>query len=264
MTRRCCSTIAVALASLASIAASAQPARAQDRGRADPVARQQFEQGRAALLDGRFPEARDALRASFARQPRQATAFNLVLALLGTEEPVEASTLCARILGGELGPIPDARRAQIESECGRATRQVAVLRVRVEPDDPPAAIRVDGQPAPDGPAGGERRVTVDPGAHVVVAQSARGRAERSVRVGRGESPELLLELVPQPRPGRESEPESDTTWVWWAGAGAVALAAGVVAIVLVATSGDEEWTVLDEPIRDPVFGATEVLRAGSR
>ena len=212
-------------------------------------ARELFEQGYAALVDGRFPEARDLLAQSLEREGRPATAFNLVLALLGTEQPLDAAGVCERLLAGGYGELAADARAEAERECARAEREVGAILVAVDVAD--AQVAIDGE-AVDAAERGPFRV--NPGPHVVSASVPDGRrAEGRVRVGRGETVQVTLELGPALDTG-STDSDGAPIWPWIAlGAGA-AIVIGVVALVLVSSNEGE-----GELVTDPVFGVTAAL-----
>ena len=226
---------------------AAGTARAQDDG---AEARDLFERGVAALVDGRFPEARDLLAQSLEREGRPATAFNLVLALLGTEQPLDATRVCERLLASGYGALAADARAEAERECARADREVSTIVVEVDVSD--ARVAVDGETIERGDDG---RVRVNPGAHVVAAEAPDGRrADGRVRVGRGETVQVSLELGPTLDAAAATDTSSAPLWPWIAlGAGA-AIVIGVVALVLFTSNEGSA-----DPISDPIFGVTAAL-----
>ncbi|MCB9596050.1 MAG: hypothetical protein H6719_25235 [Sandaracinaceae bacterium] len=245
--------VAVALLALLVVAS---PARAQD---ADS-ARSLFERGYAALLDGRFPEARDRLQESLDRQARPATAFNLVLALLGTEQPVRARAVCERLLDDGFGRLRGAHRAEAERECARADVEVGHLDLAIE-GATRADIQVDG--APSGVVeNGRRQLELDPGPHLVAVRTNDGRtAQQRVRIERGHTRRLVLTVSAAAATGGpvgDVEPVDDEPP--WALIGvltgsALALIVGAILIgwAVDAANGPE-------PLTDPVFGVVMALR----
>jgi len=232
-------------AGLASASANAQDAPAAE---AHAEARDLFDRGLSQLVEGRFPDARDLLRASFTRLPRVATAYNLVLALAGTEEPVEATALCARLLGGELGELASEQRAQVQTECDAAESAVAEIVVVLLNAPASTIVRLDGQDVA-GPGPGPYRLRVDPRAHVVSAIApGRPLVEQRVTVGRGGHAEASLRVP--------AAPGEDAILIGGlvGGGAAVLIAAGIVVGVLVSGSG-----TAPPPITDPVFGVVMAL-----
>lgn len=230
-------------------ASIATPARAQDQ-----AARELFERGYAAFVDGRFPEARDLLRASLAQERRAATAFNLVLALLGTEEPVEASAICEELTAGAYGNLAGAHRREAERECARAEAEVATLIVDIEGSGE-ATLRVDGG-APREPSPGPLTIRVNPGPHVLIASEGNRTVEESVTLGRGQTSRVVLRVPPDLGVPDALEEQSGPPWLLIGIGGAVLAAAVVVGIVLLSNGGSDQ-----EPISDPFFPTVTALRA---
>ncbi len=207
----------------------AAPARAQG-------ARELFEQGAVALESGRFPEARDLLTRSLELHPHRATAFNLIVALRGTEQPVEALVLCARLLGGELGEVSGDRREQARTICEEVERMVA--RVVVVPSGAPELeVRVDGVPRGAVRDGASLEEALDPGRHVIIASAPEhAPAERSVVLSAGETLRLEMPLFELARPDTDELPSgapSDLP-IWLGTIGGVLLAGAIVGIIVAA------------------------------
>lgn len=199
-------------------------AHAQDR------ARELFTRGTAALQEGRFPEARDLLRESLEHNAHPSTAFNLIVALRGTDDPVGAVELCDRLLGGDFGALAAARRAQAASVCDDARGDVATIEVETFGAEN-VTIRIDGSPAGEVRAGERFERTVNPGRRVVAA-TAPGHAgdEQVVNVERGGRARVMLRLVPIAVDGPTGSGDDSLLW-WLVGGSAVAV---VVAIVVLA------------------------------
>jgi hypothetical protein len=225
--RRRAIALAVLLAAGVASEARAQPAPDPP----DPPASeadQLFERGTAALLAGRFPEARDLLAESLRLDASPATAFNLVVALLGLEEPLDAARVCEHLLAGRYGEITQQRRGEAETQCARARAETSVLEVVVR-EPAVAEVRVDGEVVP--PAPGPFRALVNPGTHVLTT-SADGfeTSTRRVRTTRGGRSTVTVTLVEA----------TDSTW-WYVGgaaAGVAAIAGAVVAVLLLSRQSD--------------------------
>jgi hypothetical protein len=200
-------------------------------------ARELFESGSVALEEGRFPEARDLLTGSFELHPHRATAFNLIVALRGTEEPVRAVELCDRLLGGELGELPAERRTQAETICNGVRDDVARMFVGGEGADR-IEVRVGGEPRGDiGPDLPPLAVALDPGRHVVVG-TAPGCApdERVVELDAGEIARVALLLVPLAQDGESEIPSgANGDWPVWLGVIGAAVLVGAAIAIGVAT-----------------------------
>lgn len=188
-------------------------------------ARALFEQGSAALASGRFPEGRDLLRRSLDAHPRPATAFNLVVALRGTDEPTEAARVCDGLLGGRYGALDAEGMRQARAVCDEVARARGRIEV-VASGAPRIALRVDERSLGEVDDGGSIARFVDPGWHVVrAAAPGRAPAERSLHVERGGVVRAALSLAPS---------GSDDALAWGVGLGSAAAVLVGVAIAIAA------------------------------
>lgn len=191
-------------------------------------ARALFEQGTAALASGRFPDARDLLRRSLEMHPHASTAFNLVVALRGTEQPTEAARVCEDLLAERLGALDAERMREARTLCDDVAGDRARIEVVVS-GAPRIEVSLDDLSLGEVDDGASVERFVDPGWHVVRA-SAPGRtaAERSVQVERGRALRESLSLAPAP---------SDDAMAWGiglgvAGAALVGIAIAITVVVL--------------------------------
>ena len=90
-----------------------------------------FERARSAIDEGRFSEARDALRESLAEFPRPSTGYNLAISLRGTGEITEALKTLGTLTAGTYGAMTQAQQAQARELTEELRREVAMLRVRL-------------------------------------------------------------------------------------------------------------------------------------
>lgn len=172
---------------------AAAPGSAQEASAAE--ARALFEGAVQAIEEGRFSDAVTALRRSLALEPRAPTAFNLAVALRGVGEARESRALFDRLLAGEFGPLPEARRAQVQPLRDEVAAEVAQLQVTVEGPDAPT-LTVDGaEVAPSEPRA--FALELDPGEHVVRATAVDWEpAQRELELSPGESRALSITLRP--------------------------------------------------------------------
>jgi hypothetical protein len=215
-----------------------------DEGRA----RELFREGTEALHLGRFPEARDLLRESLEMHPHQAAAFNLVVALRGTEQPVEAVAVCDGLVAGTYGELDDERRVQADVMCADVREDVATLEVVPSGPAGEVEVRVDGRLAGAVRSGRTLAATVNPGAHVIDAAAPEHVAAQSrVSVRAGSVTRVPLHLAPVDDGG--------SAVYWWIGASAAAVAIATAIVLVVLLSGDEQplenGTLFPEPIGTP-------------
>jgi hypothetical protein len=192
--------------------------------------------GTAALQAGRFPEARDLLRQSMQHRAHTSTAFNLVVALRGTDDPLGAFRICERLLAGEYGAISPPRRAQARQVCDEARNEVATIEVEAFGAEV-ITVRVDGEPAGEVGDGGTFQRRVNPGRRVV-AVSAPGHAgdEQVINVERGGRAHVALRLISIATEGPPGGSSGDDSIVWWIVGGSAAAAVAIAVIVGVVVS----------------------------
>lgn len=219
------------LSAVVAVIASLAPAPAL----ADPAAaRALFDRGTSALEEGRFPEGRDLLQQSLALHPHAATAFNLIVALRGTEQPTEAVRHCGELLAGSYGQLTDDRRAQATEICRGAEEERARIEIVVT-GAPRATIRIDGERVGELAGGEVLERFVDPGRHVIaVSSSGRAAAERTVRLERGGTLRTTIPLFELAAAPPELPPPADDTVLHalLTASGAVLVVGAIVGIVI--------------------------------
>lgn len=223
--------------------------RADDGSEADE-ARRMFEEGVARMAAGEPDRAAELLRASLARMPRPATAFNLALALRDARRPLEGLEVVAALLANEHGALDASRRAQAERLRDDLASDVAHLEVRLGGVDR-AALVIDGEPRGDLARDVPARTYLAPGAHTLEARVPDGQhVEETVDLVAGERTRVLLHVGPRPldvdSPAARRDGGGIPAWVWIASA-IVVVGAGAAVAVLLAT--DEP-----EPTVDRVYG----------
>ncbi|MEM9188647.1 MAG: hypothetical protein AAGF12_05700 [Myxococcota bacterium] len=224
--------------------ASEEPA-AQDQASEEPSAQAEalFEEGTAALQEGRFAEAVERYTASLDLLPQLATAFNLAVALRGVGRTRAAVELFDELLDERYGAFDDAWRATAEELRRETVREIARLSITLEGAEA-AQLRIDGVPAGELRAGAPLLRRVDAGTHVLAAlASGRATEDVSVRVERGG--EATVEL-------RFTEEEGGGSALPWVLLGSgIAVVAAVIIVVLLTTGGEDP-----EFEEGDVFGVT--------
>lgn len=169
-------------------------------------ARALFDAGRSAADDGRHEDALRLFERSLALHPTAAAAFNAALSARRAGEAPTALTHVDALLAGTHGPLPDARRAEVETLRRELLDEVGVLTVQVEP--PETRILIDGREVD--PA---RFYLMPPRNTVTIVFPDGAQQERDIDVRSGER--QVLQIV-QPRAGEpgatgDTRPGSDDT-----------------------------------------------------
>jgi hypothetical protein len=165
-----CAFASITFASIAAPASAQSSASAA--GTADEAAtleaRALFEEGVRLSRAERWLEALDAFRGSRERVERPRTLFNMAIALDRLGRLRESMAAIDRYLEISDATADDADRREAARMRLACERRLVTLTLRVTPPD--ATVEIDGEDAPGG--GAERRITWDPGDHVVVVRAA--------------------------------------------------------------------------------------------
>ena len=193
---------------------------------------------------GRMAEARTLLRAELDEEPSPSTAFNLALVEHSVGDFEAAETLFVRLLANEFGELPTERRQRAGELMAASVAEMGTIVLRWE-NPLPATIRVDGRPKGQLVRGETLRVRVNPGSHVVSAQSEGIDLVRELEVERASAFPLTLGGVTDPAEpddsGRVLEPSEAgdrgssaprRRWPWAVAIGALVVGGVVLGAVL--------------------------------
>lgn len=179
---------------LVALLSSTLPAAAQDE---DAQARALFEEGVAALDEGRFADAAELLGRSLELRDSPPARFNRAVALRGAGRYLEAIGEVERYLGQATDPRHARTRehaAQILEEL-RASVAVLELDVVGSPDE----VRIDGETVAAADAHLELRR--DPGPVIIrVARAGHAPVERTVTLESGARESLRVDAAQTPLP----------------------------------------------------------------
>lgn len=216
---------------------------------ADEQARALFDEARRAREEGRLADSLELLTRSLELLPRTSTAINLVRLHLAMGRPTLAQALLTTLSAGDFGLLGEAQQQRLGELRDETTQKIALLHVDVQSPGP-VELRIDGV-IPESTLT-DSNFQLDPGAHVVRAESLQEHQEQHVDLRPGEQAtlrfefELEEEVEPPPPPRR-------LTWLWVTlgvlGAGAIATAA-----VLVATGDDPSPRTDPDGVFDVVMG----------
>ncbi len=252
----------IALAAL--LLAHASTALAQDRSRDAQVA---FQRGVAEMDAHRYPSALEALEESYRLHPSPVALYNMGLVHREMGHVQRAIESFERYLAEGAARVPAERVTSVLDTLRQLRAQLATVALTASPAS--FTTTVDGREL----ALSNGALTLDPGDHVLVVTSAGRRPWREelhLAPGQRVTRDVTLEpeatpattpratpapvtpvsvtptavnVAPTPHP-REEQPAPSITsrWWFWTGLGAV-VAGGIVAGVVIATSGGAEGPV---------------------
>lgn len=154
-------------------------------------AQERVDEARRLTELGRMAEARTLLRAELDEAPAPATAFNLALVEHSVGDFEAAEALFARLLANEFGEMPPERRQRAGELMAASVAEMGTIVLRWDAPQP-ATIRVDGRPKGRIVRGETLRIRVNPGQHVVNAQSEGMEMVRELDVARASASSLTL------------------------------------------------------------------------
>lgn len=237
----------VAALLLAPAPALAQPAPATDqqRTRAQEAHRHALE-----LFDrGRHAEALVEFKRAYGLSPSFRILYNVGLCQAALGDSVAAVEAFSGYLreGGER--IASARRAQVDAEIARLSKELAWLKIDVE--ERAAEVTVDGASLGQGPF--SREVRLNRGRHTVSVRSADGTVKtQSITLEANGAPHLRFDAQRSGVPGSApvaqggvaatpaaEPPTRQAAWIAWGVTGALGISAAVTGVVAVRAHGDE-------------------------
>lgn len=260
---------------------AAAPAHAQEAG--EQSAAQDAHRRALELFDhGQFAEALLEFKRAYALAPTFRIQYNIGLsevALGNAAAAVEAFGVYLRE-GGDR--IPAARRAQVELEVARLSKQLAWLTLEVE--DPQSEITLDGVLLPHGSR--SRQLRVNSGKHTVAVRSSDGTLKtQTVQVAPGQEQRLHFDAPARGASGAgvqasppnvqvAAPPQRSLRWITWGVTGALGAGAAVTGILAINAHADERDAQTRQGVtagelqdaRDKVGNlalATDVLLAGT-
>lgn len=242
---------------VAALCLVASSALAQDRTRDAQAA---FQRGVTEMDAHRYPSALEALEASYRLHPSPVALYNLALVHREMGHVQRAIETFERYLVEGAARVPADRAASVRDTLGQLRAQLARVSLTATPT--PFTATVDGREL----ALSNGELILDPGDHVVVVTASGHRPWREElhlsagqRVTRAPTldPEVAAAVVapppavvaqttvaPLPNPvtphprDDQAAPSIVTRWWFWTGVGAL-VAGGVIAGVVIATSGTE-------------------------
>lgn len=216
----------------------------------DSRVRELFGKANALFQQKKPAEAEAVYEEAWALRQTHDVAANLAVAELSQGKTLEALSHLRFALDHSPAGDPKKRRKQVEADYAEALSGVAILTLRVNPDD--ATVTVDGPPTVSIPEG----LAVQPGKRVVIARKTGFvSATTELELSAGERREVTLSLVQQassvaPTPSSQGAPrtappqgkgeEPSIVPVAIAAGASVVLLAGGVGLTLAADSAEAD------------------------
>jgi tetratricopeptide (TPR) repeat protein len=198
-----------------------------------------FREANEMLNNGLFARAANAYKEALKSWPHPAIHYNLALALMNVDQPIEAyDNLERSMLYGEQGPLEKDKFEHAKEYMVLLEKQIA--NIEVSCDKPGAKVSVDGKEVFVAPGTFKSRVRI--GKHTFVAEKT-GYSTRinAPFIGPGDNFRIELKLYTAEELTRYNR-RWDATWMPWTVIGVgVALGVAGVAMELSATSAYKDY-----------------------
>jgi hypothetical protein len=201
-----------------------------------------FNEGNSLLRDALFPKAVEKYRGALAHWDHPAIHYNLALALVNLDQPVEMYEALDKAMAFGAAPLDADKFDRAKGYKTLVEKQLALVELSITVPD--AVVVFDGKEVLKGPGTWEARVRA--GEHSVVARAAGySPTQLNQRIGGGEVSRLDLKLFTDSELTRYKR--RYPTWLPWAVAGAGVAIVGVGGLLHVsAKNGFDDF---DEAIR---------------
>lgn len=273
---------AVGLLGAAFTLSLAVPAQAQgDAVPGEHTAAQDAHRRALELFDhGQYTEALTEFQRAYALAPSFRIQYNIGLCHAALGDAARAVDAFGSYLREGAERIPGPRRAQVESEVARLSKQLASLQLEVE--ETGSDVTLDGAPLGTGPI--SRQLRLNQGKHTVSVRSPDGTLKtQTVQLSGGQEQRLHFDaahtaLTPSAPPVTTADAAPHQSrpvpWLAWGITGALGAATAVTGVLALSARADERdakarrGVTHDELVnaRDKVSSralATDVLLAGT-
>jgi len=223
--------------------AQSPEASASDRSTAQEAYRHAL-----GLFDARrYAEALVEFKRAYQLAPAFRIQYNIGLSQAALGDALGAVAAFSRYLREGGAKIDSARRAQVDAEIARLSKQLGWLTLDIAESD--AEVTVDGVLLAKGLAVQELRLNA--GRHTIAVRSADGTVKtQSVVLGAGAEQRLRFEAhgtgsgasaaSPSPAPSAPAGPRREVPWLAWGVTGALGVSAAITGVVALRAHGDEE------------------------
>lgn len=226
-------------------------AQAPEPSAADRSAAQEAYRHALELFDaGRHAEALVDFKRAYALAPAFRILYNIGLCQAALGDSLAAVEAFSGYLRQGGARIDSPRRAQVDAEIARLSKQLAWLTLEVV--EPGAELSVDGAVVGKGPL--TRELRLNAGRHGVEVRSIDGTLKtQSVTLGAGAEQRLRFEAhgvsgsaAParpdgnRPTTATPAAPEREVPWLAWGVTGALGVSTAITGVVALRAHGDEE------------------------
>jgi hypothetical protein len=226
-------------------------AQAPEPSAADRTAAQEAYRHALGLFDaGRHAEALVDFKRAYALAPAFRILYNMGLCHAALGDALAAVEAFSGYLRQGGARIDSPRRAQVDAEIARLSKQLAWLTLEVV--EPGAELRLDGAVVGEGPL--TRELRLNAGRHAVEVRSADGTLKtQSVTLGAGSEQRLRFEAhgvsssaSPASSEGGSAAPVTpaasrrEVPWLAWGVTGALGVSTAITGVVALRAHGDEE------------------------
>ena len=197
---------------------------------------------------GQHAAALTEFKRAYALAPSFRILYNVGLSHAALGDALAAVDAFAAYLDQGGDRIPAPRRAQVEAEIARLSKQLAALDIEVE--EPSAEVTVDGERLGQGPM--SRQLRLNSGRHVVAVRSGDGTLKtQSVTLSAGASQSLRFQPPSASAPRASQSPGTSAAaqvtpgarrnfpWVAWGVTGALGASAVVTGVMALGAHADQ-------------------------
>lgn len=248
---RACEVAALCVAASLLVAPRAARAQGAEPSAANRSAAQEAYRHALELFDaGRHAEALVEFKRAYALAPAFRILYNIGLCQAALGDSLAAVEAFSGYLRQGGARVESPRRAQVDAEIGRLSKQLAWLTLEVV--EPGAELRLDGEVVGKGPL--TRELRLNAGRHGVEVRSVDGTLKtQSVTLGAGSEQRLRFEAHgvsgsataaspdgANPTTATPAAPQREVPWLAWGVTGALGVSTAITGVVALRSRSDEE------------------------
>jgi len=213
-----------------------------------------FNEANGMLRDALFPKAAEKYREALSHWDHPAIHYNLALALVNLDQPVEMHAALEKALGFGAGPLGDDKFARAKDFKLLVEKQL--VRVEYTITEPNSVLILDGKEVQQGP--GTYAALIRAGEHSIAARAeGYSPTQLNLKLGGGETSRLELKLFTDAELTREKR--KMPAWIPYSVLGAGVVIGGVGALMHASAKGgfsDYDQAILDCANSDATGGCS--------